>query len=173
MRRFTSHCGLWIAYRRLRPLWVTLLQAVPEVELRELDPGSSIRWRLLRRVVEIRDAELALRPYWRADVAARASAAARAATLSADLEAAVVEAAVLMDAAGACVQGRPPALAPVSEQLWPAGGDDLHSEVVRLVQVSLVIRRCRSVSDFRVRTAGGRASRRGSRASQRESGMSR
>ena len=67
-----TRCGLWLAYWRLRPLWAALLQAVPDVELpAERGAGVGIRWRLLRRVIEIRDAELALRPYWRADVAAR------------------------------------------------------------------------------------------------------
>ena len=153
MNRIASHCRLWIAYWRLRPLWMALLRAVPEVELPERGSVFGIRWRLLRRVVEIRDAELALRPYWRADVAARASAAARTAALSAGAEAAVVEAAIVMDAVDARVQGRQPSPAPAPEGLWLAGGDDLHAEVGRLVQVSIVIRRCRFVSDLPVRTA--------------------
>jgi hypothetical protein len=127
MRRIASHCGLWIAYWRLRPLWAVLLQAVPDIELpAEPGWGFGIRWRLLRRVIE-------------------------------------VEAAVLMDAVHACMQGRPPSRAPVPERLWLAGGDDLHSEVVRLVHVSLVIRRCPIVRELPVRTARPRSSRRGSR----------
>jgi hypothetical protein len=149
MMQVASQCGQWMAYWRLRPLWAAMVQAVPHVEL----PGErgavfGIRWRLLRRVIEIRDAELALRPYWRGDVAARASAAARSAALSADQEAAVVEAAVVMQAADACKQGTPPSRAPVPELPWLAAGDDLHSEVVRLVHVSRLIRRRRIVGNI-------------------------
>lgn len=152
--RITSQCGLLLAYWRLRPLWAVLMQAVPHVEL---PAGQSsrlgIRWRLLRRVVEIRDAELALRPYWRPDVAAKASAAARTAGLSAELQAAIVEAAVVMDAADACLRGMPPAREPVRENIWPTAGDDLHSEVARLVTVSRVIRRCPVLRDLHACTA--------------------
>lgn len=150
MTRIASHCGLWIAYWRLRPLWVAMVRAVPHVRLpAERGSGSGIRWRLLRRVIEIRDAELALRPHCRREVAARASAAARSAGLSSDLEAAVVEAAVVMDAVDAFVQGTPPAHAPALEQPWLAACDDLHSEVARLVHVSRVIHRCPIVRDPR------------------------
>ncbi|TVZ02107.1 hypothetical protein EAS64_25030 [Trebonia kvetii] len=142
MMHVASQCRLWIAYWRLRPLWGAMLQAVPQVELPAArGSGFGIRWRLLRRVIEIRDAELALRPYWRGDVAVKASAAARSAALSADQEAAEVEAAVVMDAAEACRQGKLPSHAPVSEGPWLGAGDDLNSEVVRLVRVSRVIRR--------------------------------
>jgi hypothetical protein len=151
MTRITSHCRMWIAYWRLRPLWAAMLQAVPYVRLRaDQGSGFGIRWRLLRRVVEIRDAELALRPYWRGDVAARASVAARSAGLSNDLQVAVVEAAVVMDAVDACVRGMPlPSRTPTFEQLWLAAGDDLQSEAARLVRVSQVINRCPIVQDIR------------------------
>jgi hypothetical protein len=152
MKRIASHCRLWIAYWRLRPLYVIVLRAAPHVRLpAERGAGFGISWRLLRRVIEIRDAELALRPYWRGDVAARASAAARSAGLSSDLQAAVVEAAVVMDAVDASVRGTPPSRAPALEQLWLAAGDDLQSEVARLVHVSRVIRRCPIVRDARGR----------------------
>jgi hypothetical protein len=152
--RITSQCGLLLAYWRLRPLWAALMQAVPHVELPAGQTSRlGIRWRLLRRVVEIRDAELALRPYWRPDVAARASATTRSAGLSAELQAAIVEAAVVMDAADARIRGLPPAREPVRENLWPTAGDDLHSEVARLVTVSRVIRRCPILRDLRACTA--------------------
>jgi hypothetical protein len=151
-----SRCGLWLAYWRLRPLWSALLQAVPDVEL----PAGQrcwrgVRWRLLRRVIEIRDAELALRPYWRADVAERAVAAARAATLSPELEQAVVEAAVIMDAVSARLRGMPPSPGPVPvHRVCATAGDDLHSEVARLVQVARIIRRCPAVRELTARAAG-------------------
>jgi Family of unknown function (DUF6545) len=165
VRLICSRCGLWLAYWRLRPLWAAMLQAVPHVELpAERGWRFSIRWRLLRRVIEIRDAELALRPYWRADVAARASAAARSAALSANLQEAVVEAAVVIDAADACIRGIPPSGEPVPERICTTAGDDLHSEVVRLVLVSRAVRRCPIVGELPAGAAGLRFSRRGSRA---------
>lgn len=108
-----------------------------------LERGSrfGIRLRLLRRVIEIRDAELALRPYWRGEVAAWASAAARSAALSESLELAVVDAAVVIDAAGARMRGMPPACEPVAEYISAGAGDDLFAEVRRLIQVSRGISR--------------------------------
>jgi hypothetical protein len=145
-----SRCWPWLAYWRLQPLSAVMLRAVPQVELPP-QRGSrlSIRWRLLRRVIEIRDAELALRAHWREDVADRASAAARSAGLDADLEQAVVEAAVVMDAASACLRGAPPAGDPVPvERICRTAGNDLRSEVARLILVSRVIRRCPVVREL-------------------------
>jgi hypothetical protein len=145
----SARCALWVAYRRLHPLWAAMVQAVPDVGL-PVERGSrfGIRWRLLRRIIEIRDAELALRPYWRADVAAQASAAARSASLGADLEQAAVEAAVIMDAARARMRGAPPPRGPVPAQYILTLGDgdialkggDLDGEVTRLSEVSRIIR---------------------------------
>ena len=153
-----SRCGLWLACWQLRPLHAVLLQAVPDVELpAKQGPWWSVRWRLLRRVIEIRDAELALRPYWRADIAERAAAAARTAALSTELGQAVVEAAVVMDAASARLRGMPPSPGRVPvHRICVTTGDDLHSEVARLVQVARVIRRCPAVRELPVRGAGPR-----------------
>jgi hypothetical protein len=139
----SSECGSWLAYWQLLPLWAVVREAVPEVELPAARGARfGIRWRLLRRVIEIRDGEQALRPYWREDVAARALAAARSAGLGADLEQAVVEAAVIVAAAGACRRGGTPSPEPVSVELvYGDAGGDLHSEVARLVLVSRAIRR--------------------------------
>jgi len=140
-----------------------MVQAVPDVHLPAERGGRfSIRWRLLRRVIEIRDAELALRPYWRADVAARALAAARSAAMSAGLEQAIVEAAVVMDAAAARRRGTPPPpQAARAEPAWTAAGDDLHAEVARLVRVARAIRRCPLVRELAAGTAAPRLPRHG------------
>jgi hypothetical protein len=146
----SSECGSWLAYWRLLPLWAVVREAVPEVEL-PARPGArfGIRWRLLRRVIEIRDGEQALRPYWREDVAARVLAAARSAGLGADLEQAVVEAAVIVNAAGACLRGEMPSPEPVPVELvYGDAGGDLHAEVARLVLVSRAIRRSPIVREF-------------------------
>ena len=150
LTRIASQCGLWLAYWRLRPLWAAMVAAVPDMELpAERGTRSGIRWRLLRRVIEIRDAELALRPYWREEVAAAASAAARSAGLDADLEQAVVEAAVAMDAARACLRGGPPACEQVpAERICGPAGNELRSEIARLILVSRAVRRCPVVRDL-------------------------
>jgi hypothetical protein len=140
----SARCWPWLAYWRLRPLWALLREAVPDVERPAAVRGSRfcIRRLLLRRVTEIRDAEHALSPYWREDVAARALDAARLAGLGAALEQAVIEAAVILDAASARMRGEPPPPAPLApERDYQGVGDDLHSEVDRLVQVSRAIRR--------------------------------
>ncbi|MFI9271121.1 MAB_1171c family putative transporter [Kitasatospora sp. NPDC052896] len=54
-------------YRALEPLWSALRRAVPEIELAEPDGGRGPELRraefaLYRRIIEIRDAHLALRP---------------------------------------------------------------------------------------------------------------
>lgn len=62
--------GDWVAHRQLYPLWAALVSAVPSVAL---DPAAG-RWqdalrmrdmhmRLYRRLIELRDAWLAFRPY--------------------------------------------------------------------------------------------------------------
>ena len=54
---------LWCAYWRLHLLWATLRRAVPQIELPR-QPGTrfNVRYRLHRRVIEIRDAQLILKP---------------------------------------------------------------------------------------------------------------
>ncbi|GAA1909692.1 MAB_1171c family putative transporter [Streptantibioticus ferralitis] len=58
------------SYRRLRPLWWALYRAVPAIALDpppspllDLLPPRDLEYRLYRRVIEIRDGQLALRPY--------------------------------------------------------------------------------------------------------------
>lgn len=87
MPSWGTHVGIpalydWLdryrACRRLYPLWWMLCEAAPEIAL--VPPPSALkdaldlrdlRFRLYRRVVEIRDGELALRPYLEARVAER------------------------------------------------------------------------------------------------------
>ncbi|GAA1288052.1 MAB_1171c family putative transporter [Saccharothrix xinjiangensis] len=70
-RRLSALAG-WVgryrAYRRLRPLWAALYEASPAIaldpprsRLGELVPPRDLRYRLYRRVIEIRDGQLALR----------------------------------------------------------------------------------------------------------------
>ena len=93
LARLLRQAWLWSAYWRLYPLWDVLRQAVPEIELpTEVGMRWNIRYRLHRRVIEIRDAQLVLRPYAQADVLGLASAAAKSSGLFPDRAAAVVEA---------------------------------------------------------------------------------
>lgn len=98
-------------------------------------------------MAEIRDAELALRPYWRAEAGDAALAAARSAALGPGLERAAVEAAIVMDAASAALRGRPPSpgLVPPGRVFAPAGGD-LRPEAATLIQVSRFAARYRAGS---------------------------
>jgi hypothetical protein len=128
------------ACRRLYPLWRTLCRAVPEIAL--IPPRSAlgdalavrdVGLRLYRRVVEIRDGRLALRPYFDQRAADYARALCEEACLPAEEATAVVEAATLAAALRARALGRtgnPPAsLAP------PPCGADLASELRFLERV--------------------------------------
>jgi hypothetical protein len=142
MTATSALCGSWLAYQRLQPLWAAVKEAVPGAELpAETGSWAGIRWRLQRRMTEIRAAEQALIPYRREDVAARALAAAQSAVLSPDLEQAFIEATVVLDAATARSRGELPALEPLAaDRIRANTHHDLDSEVIRLVLVSQAVR---------------------------------
>jgi hypothetical protein len=131
-----------VSYRRLRPLWLAVCQASPEVVL---DPPHSSRadqwkpwdlnFRLYRRIIEIRDGCLALRPYLDEAVAARARQRGRDAGLAGTELHASVEAATLAAAIGAKTSGRPGVERPVL-LLNTAGGSDLAGELAWLTRVA-------------------------------------
>ncbi|ABP56627.1 MAB_1171c family putative transporter [Salinispora tropica] len=88
------------AYRRLRPLWHDLTAALPELELdpelrRPLVAVRDIDYALARRVAEIRDGRLALRPFLDARVTQTAETLAEQAGLADDDRLATIEAAQL------------------------------------------------------------------------------
>ncbi|RBQ19620.1 hypothetical protein DP939_12805 [Spongiactinospora rosea] len=120
--------GRYLAYRRLRPLWLALYRAVPEIALvppaaalSELSPVD-LRLRLYRRVIEIRDARLALLPYFDPDVAAAArKLAGRKGMTGRDVEV-LAEAAMLAAAMQDKERGRRPRL-PADAPAVPGGGD--------------------------------------------------
>lgn len=140
------------AYWRLHPLWAALRQAAPHVELPP-QPGarSSTCFRLHRRVIEIRDAQLMLAAYCLKDIADQAAAAARSAGLAPEERTAVVEAAVLVTALNARRRG---AAAHQHGTAAPYVGtgqsNDLLGEVARLILVSRALRHSRIVRDFQV-----------------------
>jgi hypothetical protein len=142
LSRLARQVWLWSAYWRLRPLWTALRQVIPEVTLPR-PPGVRlhIRYRLDRRVIEIRDAQLALRAYVAPDVPGRAGAAARSARLDPDTVVAVEEAAVIASAFAARRNGQPPRHGgPPGDGITAAPGNDLHAEAARLILVARAFR---------------------------------
>jgi hypothetical protein len=128
------------AYRQLRPLWLALSQAVPEVVLHASHPRRLDRWRipdldfrLYRRIIEIRDSRLALRPYLDQDVAAAARQLGQEANLEGDALRATIEASVLAGAIRAKARGRPAQAHPMDET---PGGIDLAGELAWLTNVA-------------------------------------
>ncbi|MDK1471970.1 hypothetical protein QNO07_00765 [Streptomyces sp. 549] len=73
--------GEYRAYRQLAPLWWALYRASPQIALAappsrwaDVLPPRDLRYRLYRRVIEIRDGQLALRPWLDPDAAGREAA---------------------------------------------------------------------------------------------------
>nr|WP_052479245.1 MAB_1171c family putative transporter [Kibdelosporangium sp. MJ126-NF4]CEL23161.1 putative integral membrane protein [Kibdelosporangium sp. MJ126-NF4]CTQ90299.1 putative integral membrane protein [Kibdelosporangium sp. MJ126-NF4] len=111
----TAIRGWWdtqSAYRRLYPLWLALYQAFPAIALTPPDRGlldtftvRDLEFKLYRRVVEIRDGWLSLRPYLSPDVRSGATELAEQAGLTGDELRATVEAAQLRAALRALGDG--------------------------------------------------------------------
>ncbi len=134
--------GAWLqrlrVYRQLYPLWKLLYDATPEIAL---DPGQSrfgalrdIEYRLVRRVVEIRDGWLALRPYFDARVAREA---ARSPVSRHGEQEDRVHAAVLVAAVHAKARGEEPV------ERHPAelrGGKDITEETAQLLRIARQLR---------------------------------
>jgi hypothetical protein len=135
----------WIAqygaYRRLYPLWLALCRSSPEIALVPPSPvvvdALAVRdldLRLYRRVIEIRDGRLALRPYLDPRAANAAHALGQDAGLSGEELQVVVEAASLAAALRAKKRRRrPPAGGPRPEA---PGATDLEGEVAWLERVA-------------------------------------
>jgi hypothetical protein len=136
--------GSYRAYRRLAPLWWALYRAEPRIAL--VPPSTYREWttadlgfRLYRRVIEIRDGRLALRPYLNADIAALAARTGRAAGWRDERLDTFVEAVVLAAALRAHREGRPvrPDQELTTDPRGPgAAGTDLDSELAWWVPVA-------------------------------------
>ena len=138
--------GRYRALCRLYPLWLALYRAKPEIALQPA-PGRladmlrvrDVDWRLCRRVVEIRDGWLLVRPLIDHRAAARARELGLAAGLAETELRAVVEATELATALQRrarqeTVHGTPP-------RPEISGGTDLQSEVIALERVARYYRR--------------------------------
>ncbi|HEX6342480.1 MAB_1171c family putative transporter [Umezawaea sp.] len=134
LHRFTT-------YQRLRPLWLALYRANPQIALspprsallERLDPRD-IDLRLYRRVVEIRDGRLALRPYLDPDAEARIRARAVEEGKTGHQLDAAVEAEVLAAGLRARSAGEPPPNGPPHAAIH--GGRDLDSDTEFLARVA-------------------------------------
>jgi hypothetical protein len=131
----------YVAHQRLYPLWSALYRSSPEIAL---DPPSSrlrdaldvrdIDFRLYRRVIEIRDGRLALRPYLCPDVRTKVAHDVAQSHLAAVDEFATVEARVLADALQAKREGRLGRAGVHAEE--PMGSSDINGEVSWLEKVA-------------------------------------
>jgi hypothetical protein len=133
------------SHRQLFPLWKTLYRANPEIAL--LRPRSTLidalmirdlDFRLYRRVVEIRDGTLALRPYFDSNMVERAKELSRAAELPDDESHATIEAASIAAALQARMYDQPVRVgnSPTPTSFESHGGADVASEADVLVRVA-------------------------------------
>ncbi|MGH3366948.1 MAG: MAB_1171c family putative transporter, partial [Nocardioidaceae bacterium] len=132
--------GFWHrrSLRRLRPLWETLHEALPDIALATLDRPSSptveISERLYRRVIAIRDGLLMLQPYRDPADTREHRDQADAAGLTDSRRAAAIEAADIHAALHRRRHDMPPR--GYSAEGNAATHDDLTSELRWLTQVS-------------------------------------
>ncbi|ALG07094.1 MAB_1171c family putative transporter [Kibdelosporangium phytohabitans] len=129
-------------YHRLRPLWLALYRATPQIALVAPRPAlldllpTDVDLRLYRRVIEIRDGRLALQPYLDPETGAAARATAAGVTgrqLDALVEASMLAAAMAAKRAGAPARD--------NELVAVAGGRDLESDTAFLLDVARAYRR--------------------------------
>jgi hypothetical protein len=169
----SRYCRTWSAWVRLRPLWALLVEAAPDVKL-STPPGTrfSARYHLHRRVIEIRDAELALRPFWDSRAVEEAADAACRAGLSQDERDAAVEAVMIVTALDARRRGAEARGAAAAERVLPEPRNDLESEAARLLLVCRAVRHSPIVRQAaaRNRPAGTRTLRECRRIRRRRAG---
>jgi diguanylate cyclase (GGDEF)-like protein len=136
------YCRTWATWARLRPLWALLVEAVPEVRL-PAPPGTrhSALYHLHRRVIEIRDAQLALRPFRDSQTAREAADAACRAGLSHDERNAAIEAVMLVTALDARRRGAVGEGGAVAGHMPSEPRNDLESEAARLLLVCRALRK--------------------------------
>jgi hypothetical protein len=135
----------YVQHRQLYPLWRALYEISPTIAL---DPPSSrsadvVRFfapnfRLYRRIIEIRDGLLVLRPYYDAGVQHVARRVGAMHGVSRESASARAEAVVIKAAVTAAMEGRRPVVSAVDPV---SVGRDLNAEAEWLVRVSKEFRR--------------------------------
>ncbi|MGI5229981.1 MAB_1171c family putative transporter [Actinoallomurus sp. CA-142502] len=129
------------SYRRLHPLWLALHETNPDLSLMPHHRTGRRFWRrdvgflLYRQVIEIRDGQLALRPYVHPAAVEVARALGRRAGLSEEEVRAAVEAATIAAGIAAKAGGRGTTGTP-SPPPAPPLGPDLDAEITWLTKVS-------------------------------------
>lgn len=149
---------VWQATRRLTPLWRQVITEVPQVLLDDVDEGRLTRtehmeYRLYRRTLEVRDAQLTLRPFIPPDIPDWALAAAAERGLDPVATDVLLEAAELgaaLDAHHAGQRHHPEVVDVAMPQHSPAT-PDLLAEARWLIRVSAVLRRDPDVAALRCR----------------------
>ncbi|WP_432851088.1 MAB_1171c family putative transporter [Amycolatopsis sp. CA-161197] len=140
-------------YRRIEPLWTVLRDAVPGIAL---DParglGRGAEFALYRRVIEIRDGHLALRPYFDPDLPARVVDRARRDGVPTRRVAATVDAATLAAALVAREADHRFQPDDADAPLSRAVAADVSAEAAWLVEVTRAWRRSALVADVRRET---------------------
>jgi len=140
------------AYRALDPLWSALYAELPEIALtpHHRPPLRQAEFALYRRVIEIRDGTLALRPYHRPETLVRAAGAVS----GLDDREAVFEAAVLAAALETKRSGQPPLGAP-GYPSPTASLETVGDEAAWLARVSRAFTESPAVREVREGTAVG------------------
>lgn len=129
------------SYRRLHPLWLALYQTDPDFSLLPQNRTGRRAWRrdvgflLYRQVIEIRDGQLALRPYVHPGAVEVARALGLRAGLPDEEVRAAAEAAAIAAGIAAKTQGRGPSGEPSPPPASPHG-PDLDAEISWLAKVS-------------------------------------
>lgn len=129
------------SYRVLHPLWLALHETNPDLSLMPPPRTGRRAWRrdvgflLYRQVIEIRDGQLALRPYVHPGAVEVARTLARRAGLPDEEVRAVAEAAAIAVGIAAKTRGRGPDGDP-SPPPAPPHGPDLDAEISWLAEVS-------------------------------------
>ena len=155
VRKPAEWLGLYISYLALRPLWKALVGMRPQIALEprsrwaDLLPDD-LRFRATRRVVEIRDGLLLLRPYRTAEAAARATHLARERGLQGEELTAAAEAAdIALALRAAATDAGPSAAAPSGIVIgtFDVGTANMTEEVHWLVRVTHAFRHSPVVRD--------------------------
>lgn len=147
------------AYRQLRPLWEAMVQVTPEVVFTGPVIGRTHWWRtrdldfrLYRRIIEIRDSHLTLRPYMDESIADTVRRRCMEEGLDGDRLNAAVEAGTLAAAIRAKAQRRP---APNPPTHVPAGGTDIAEELIWLSQVARMFKSSPTVASAAIDSRAG------------------
>jgi uncharacterized protein DUF6545 len=147
------------AYRTLRPLWLALRDVEPRFALLPDDPVRQ-RWPrdvgllLYRQVIEIRDGQLALRPYVDARLPADAESRAARAGMSTEDAIVTAEAAAIASGIAAKTSGGAPAEPGAAIGTF-LGGSSLAAEVTWLRRVARAFARSPIVASYAGADVGG------------------